>query len=111
MSSAEEDDWDYNKFQKVNCNDQKVYYNTTLLVSERPTKFITDSGSPVTLILNCLLNKTTEVEPVITTYRDVNNHQVEFTAQTKAMVETNNKTIDLQLLITKATTSPLMGLD
>ena len=41
----------------------------------------------------------------------MNNHQIEFTGQTKAMVKINNKTIDLQLLITKATTSPLMGLD
>ena len=64
--------------------DQKVFYNTTLLVNERPIKFIIDSGSPVTLIPNCLFNKTTEAEPLITTYRDVNNHWIEFIGQTEA---------------------------
>ena len=34
-----------------------------------------------------------------------------FTEQTKATVKTNNKTIELPLLITIATTSPLKGLD
>ena len=74
-SSAEEDNLDYNKIQKINGNIKKVFYNTILLVNERPIEFITDSGSPVTLIPHCSFNKTTEVEPLISTYRDVNNHQ------------------------------------
>ena len=82
-SSAEEDDWDYNKIQKINGNNQKVFYNTTLLVNESPIQFLIDSGSPVTLIPNCLFNKTTEVEPIITTYRVVHIHRIEFTGQTK----------------------------
>ena len=51
------------------------------------------------------------MEPLITTYRDVNNHQIEFIGQTEALVKTNNKTIKLTILITKETTSPFMGLD
>ena len=42
-TSAEEDNWDYNKIQKINGNDKKVIYNTTLLVNERPIKFVIDS--------------------------------------------------------------------
>ena len=51
------------------------------------------------------------MEPLITTYRDVNIHQIEIIGQTEASVKTNNKTMKLPLLITKETTSPLMGLD
>ena len=42
-------------------NDKRVFYNTTLLDNERPFKFVIDSGSPVPLIKNCLLKKTTKV--------------------------------------------------
>ena len=75
----------------MNGNDQKIFYNTTLLVNERPIKFIIDSGSPVTLIPKCLKSKTTGLKPLNTTFRNVNNHQIEFTGQTKAMLKTNNK--------------------
>ena len=51
------------------------------------------------------------MEPLITIYGDANNHQIEFTGQTKALVKTNTKTINLPLLITKVTTTPLMGFD
>ena len=85
--SAQEHNWNYNKTQKINGNDQKVFYNTTLLVNERPIKFFIDSGSPVTLIPNCLFNKTTEREPLITCHRDVNHQRNEFTGQTKAKVK------------------------
>ena len=37
--------------------------------------------------------------------------RIEFTRQTNALVKTNEKTIELLLLITKTKTSPLMGLD
>ena len=49
-SSAEEDNWDYDKIQRINENKQKKdFYNATLLVNNVPIKFIIDSGSPVTL--------------------------------------------------------------
>ena len=38
--ASAEDNWDYNKIQKVDGNDERVLYNTTLLVNERPIKFI-----------------------------------------------------------------------
>ena len=81
-SSAEEYKCDYNKIQKINSNDQKGFYNTTLLVIERPIKVIIDSGQPVTLIPNSLFKAITEVEPLITTYEDVNNQRSGYTAQT-----------------------------
>ena len=50
-SSAEEDNWDYDKIQKINNNKKKNdYIYVTLLVNNAPKKFIIDSGSPVTLI-------------------------------------------------------------
>ena len=56
-SSAEEDDWDYDKIQRTNDNKQKKdFYIATLLVNNVPKKFIKDSGSPVTLIPECLFN-------------------------------------------------------
>ena len=87
------------------------FYNATLFVNSVPIKFIIDSGSPVTLISECLSNDITTNKPLKTTYKDVNNQRIEFTGQTNALVKTNKQTIELPLLITKAKTSPLMGLD
>ena len=111
-SSAEEDNWDYNRIQRINDKEQKKdFYNATLLVNNVPIKFIIDSGSPITLIPECLFNDITTIKPLKTTYKDVNNQRIEFTGQTNALVKTNKETIELPLLITKAKTSPLMGLD
>ena len=81
------------------------------MVNNVPIKFIIDSGSPVTLIPECLFNDITTIKPLKTTYKDVNNQRIEFTGQTNALLKTNKETIELPLLITKAKTSPLMGLD
>ena len=51
------------------------------------------------------------MEPLITTHRDVNNQKIEIIEQTQATVKTNKETIKLPPLITKATTTPMMGLD
>ena len=77
------------------------------MVNEVPFKFIVDSGPPDTLVSNCLFNNKSQVEPLITTYRDVNNQKIEFIGQTQATVKTINKTIKQPLLITKAATTPL----
>ena len=111
-SSAEEDNWDYNRIQRINDNKQKKdFYNATLLVNNVPIKFTIDSGSPVTLIPECLFNDITTIKPLKTTYKDVNNQRVEFSGQTNALVKTNKETFELPLLITKAKTSSLMELD
>ena len=65
---------------------------------------------PVTLIPNCLFNALTEVEPLITTYKDVKNQTIQFIGETKSMVKTNQETLKLLLLITRKTTTPSMGL-
>ena len=111
-SSAEEDNWDYEKIQRIeNTKQKKGFYNATLLVNNVPIKFIIDSGSPVTLIPECLFSKITPIEPLKTTYKVVNNQKISFTGQTKAMVKTNKETMELPLIVTKAQTAPLMGLD
>ena len=46
-----------------------------------------------------------------TNYKDVNDNKIEFRGQTLATVKTNNTTLHLPLLITKANITPLMGLD
>ena len=43
--------------------------------------------------------------------KSVNNQKNNFIGQTKATVKTNQETIELPLLITKAQTDPLMELD
>ena len=70
-----------------------------------------DSGSPVTLIPQRLFNKITEVEELKTNYKDVNDNKIDFLRQIKALVKTNNTTLQLPLLITKASITLLMGLD
>ena len=111
-SSAEEDNWDYDRIQRIeNTEQKKGFYNATLLVNNVPIKFIIDSGSQVTLIPECLFSKITPIEPLKPSYKDANNRKIDFTGQTKAMVKTNKETMELPLLITKAQTAPLMGLD
>ena len=101
-SAAEEDIWDYNRIQRINDNKQKKdFYNATLLVNNVPIKFIIDSGSPVTIIPECLFNDKT-IKPPKTSYKDVNIQRIEFTRHTNALVKTNKETIELPLLITKA---------
>ena len=112
LSSAEEDNWDYNKIQRINNNKKNgEYLHATLLVNNAPIKFIIDSGSPVTLIPQRLFTKITEVEELKTNYKDVNDNKIDFLGQTKARVKTNSTTLKLPLLITKANITPLMGLD
>ena len=111
-SSAEEDNWDYKGIQRIDDNKQeKDFYKATLLVKNVPIKFIIDSGSPQTLFPECLFNDITTSKPLKTTYKDVSNQRIEFIGQTNAPVKTNKETIVLPLLITKAKTSPLMGLN
>ena len=112
-SSAEEDDWDYNKIQSINNNKKKKedFFHATLLFNDVPIKFIIDSGSPVTLIPQKLFKDFSEVTKLNTSYNDVNDNRIEFRGQTLATVKTNNTTLQLPLLITKANTTPLMGLD
>ena len=81
------------------------------MVNNAPIKLIIDSGSPVTLIPQRLFTKITEVEELKTNYEDVNDNKIYFLRQTKALVKTNNTTLQLPLLITKANITPLMGLD
>ena len=79
-SSAEEDNWDYVKIQRIeNTKQKKGFYNATLLVNNVPIEFFIDSGSPVTLIPECLFSGITPIEPLKTTYKDVNNQKINFT--------------------------------
>ena len=111
-SSAEEDNWDDDKIQKINNNKKKgVYIYVTLLVYNAPINFIIDSGSSETLIPQHLFNKTTKVETMNTDYKDVNDNKNEFVGQTIATVRTNRTSSQLPLLITKANITLLMGLD
>ena len=111
-SSAEKDNWDYNKIQRINNNKKNgEYLHATLLVNNAPINFIIDSGSPVTLIPQRLFNKITDVEELKTNYKDVSDNKIAFLGQTKALVKTNNTTLQLPLLITKANITPLMELD
>ena len=86
------------------------HYNQRL-VNNVPIKFIIDSGSPTTLIPECLFSKFTPIEPLKATYKDVNNQKINFVGQIKATVKTNKETIELPILITKAQRARLMRLD
>ena len=78
-SSAEEDNWDYNKIQSINNNKKREhFFHATLLANDVPIKFIIDGGSPVTLIPQLLFNDTSEVTKLNTSYKDVNDNKIEF---------------------------------
>ena len=51
------------------------FHEKTLLVNNRPTKFIVDKNSPVTLIPKTKFNNKTVFKPVTEDYRDVNDNK------------------------------------
>ena len=111
-SSTEDDNWEYDRIQKIkNKKQKKGIYNVTLLVNNVPIKFIIDSGPTVTLLPEFLFNKITPIEPLKINNKDLNCRKINFTGQTKATVKTNKETIEVLLLITKTQTAQLMGPD
>ena len=61
-TTAEEDNWEYHRIQRIdNTKQKKGFYNATPLVNNVPINFIIDSGSPVTLIPECLFSKITPI--------------------------------------------------
>ena len=111
-SSAEEDNLDYDKIQRINnSKKENDYIYVPLLVNNAPIKIIIDSGFPVTLIPKRLFNEITKVEKLNNDYKDVNDNKIEFIGQANATVKTNTTALQLPLLITKANIAPLMGLD
>ena len=74
-----------------NTKQKKGFYNATLLFNNVPIKFILDSGSPVTLIPECLFGKITPTEQLKATYKDVNNQQINFVSHAKATVKKTKK--------------------
>ena len=104
-SSADEDNWDYNKMQSINNNNninnnnknssnkkKGDYFHATLLVNDVPIKLFIQSGSPVTLVYQRLSKDISEVTKLNTSYKDVNNNKIEFLGKTRATVKTNNNT-------------------
>ena len=84
-------------------------YTETLLVNDRPIKFIIETGSPVTLIPMAKFNNTTKTKPMTEKYKDVNDNNINFTGKTAAEIDFKEK--NLELLLTKRNTNPLLGLD
>ena len=70
-----------------------------------------DSGSPVTLTPKSLFNGITQLKPLKTEYRDVNDNKIRFEGKTTATVERNGQRNILEILITTKKTNPLLGLD
>ena len=87
------------------------FYTKTLLVNNRPIKFIVDTGSPVTLIPKLKFNRITDIKPVLEDYRDVNDNKIKFEGKTVANIEIDGNVKQLELLITTKQKHPLIGLN
>ena len=118
--SADEVEWTPDRIhsiqQKINSlgNGSKngpPFYTKTLLVNNRPIKFIVDTGSPITLIPKSKFNKITTMKPVTIDYRDVNDNKIKFEGKTTANIPIDGKERQLELLVTTKQTHPLLGLD
>ena len=119
-SSANEDVWTPNTIHSVK---QKIhstrsvnsngpdFFTTTALVNNRPIKSTIDSGSSVTSIPRSLLNNITQLHPLKTEYRDVNDNRIQFERKTMAKVEIDGKQKELEILVTTKRTNSLLGLD
>ena len=88
-----------------------LFYTKTLLVINRPTKFIVDIGSPVTLIPKTKFNKITTIRPVVEDYRIKNDNKIKVEGKTIATVESDGKVRQLEVLITTRQTHPLLELN
>ena len=119
-TSAEQDNWTPSKIHSINntvhstrqiYKDGQPFFTVTVLVNNRPIKFIIDSGSPVTLIPKQKFNGTTIKYPLNEEYRDVNNNKIKFEEKTMASIEKYGEKKKLELLITTKRTNPLLGLD
>ena len=95
----------------TNTKNGPPFYTTTVLVNNRPIKFIIDTGSPVTLIPKSKFNKVTTFKPITVDYRDVNDNTIKFEGRTTANVELDGTKQQLELLVTTKNTHPLHGLD
>ena len=120
MYSADEDEWTPDKIysiqQKHNsmgtrCKNRPPFYTKTLLVNNRPIKFIVDTGSPVMLIPKIKFNNITTKKPIKIDYRVVNDNKIKFEGKTTANKEIVGTERQLELLITTKQTHPLLGLD
>ena len=87
------------------------FYTRTLLINNRPIKFIIDTGSPVTLIPKTKFNRITTIRPVSEDYRDVNDNKIKFEGKTLENIEIDGKSKQLELLITTKQTHPLLNLN
>ena len=92
-TSAKGDNWTPNKLHLIQKtinsasrtgDKRKEYSARTVLVNNRPIKFIIDTGSPVTLIPMAKFNNTTEIKPVTEKKRDVNHNNINFVRKTIA---------------------------
>ena len=60
-------------------------------VNNRPTKSIIESGSPATLLPKSQFIKVTQLRPLETEYRDVNDNRIKFEGKTIAKTEIDEK--------------------
>ena len=87
------------------------FYTKTLLVNNRPIKFIVDISSPITLISKSKFNNVTTIKPVTIDYRDVNDNKIKFEGKTTANITIDGNERQLELLVTTKQTHPLLGLE
>ena len=119
-NSADEHDWTSDRIHSIQPKIQSLtksakngppFYMTTVLVNNRPIKFIMDTSSPVTLIPKSKFNKVTTLTPITVDYRDVNDKKIKFERRTTAIVELDGTKDRPELLVTTRNTHPLLGLD
>ena len=93
--SADEDDWTLDRIHSIqqkihslatNYRKGPPFYTVTLLVNNRPIKFIIDTGSPVTLIPKSKFNKETTLKPITVDYWDVNDNKMKYEEKTTANI-------------------------
>ena len=117
---ANEDDWTPDRKHSIQ---QKIHslatknkngppiYTATLLVNNRPIRFIINTGSPVPLIKKSKFNKVTTLKPITVDYRDVKDNKIEFEVKTTANIDLDGTEYQLELLITTKNTLSLLDLD
>ena len=93
--------------------DNNDHYGVELQMNGEKQKFITDTGSPVTIMpCNQIIHDIKEIKPLKERYQDVNENEIKFMGIIWVNVEYNKISTKLPMLITKRNDiTPLLGVN
>ena len=110
-SESEESIHHIKEIKKI--DETNKHFTTTLIINGVTKEFITDTGSPISLMPpDERIKKSTEIQKITNRYQDVNKNEVMFRRKIPVNVEYENNKQKMEIFITERTDmTPLLGMD